>query len=237
MSCFVVSNKHINTLVDLALRGPHCPWDNDWNRGGRFSYFYEGEKLFVDHNTTDRTALMLLRENEMSYLHRYEDCSDRLTTTFKFRQPDDRIDVVSALKQIQCYKYQACEHPEWGDSSAYHFCYALEQHLIRFLPTYENAPWGIDEDSDGENTTEHAVLIYPPHGCAYTVLYDTLVTAPLFNAWADALLDDFSPCPWDNESWSLIEECSEERKESILKIAQFFQIDVDEFERSVSWYA
>jgi hypothetical protein len=52
--------------------------------------------------------------------------------------------VFALAKQVDCYSYQACEHPTWEDSKAFAICEAIKDGLFRNHPDYEDAPWGID---------------------------------------------------------------------------------------------
>jgi hypothetical protein len=53
--------------------------------------------------------------------------------------------TVVIAKQIANYEYQSCEHDCWESSEAHAFCRALAENLLRSLPGWEEAPWGIDE--------------------------------------------------------------------------------------------
>ncbi len=53
--------------------------------------------------------------------------------------------TVVIAKQIANYEYQSCEHDGWRESEAHAFCRALAAALLRSLPGWEDAPWGIDE--------------------------------------------------------------------------------------------
>jgi hypothetical protein len=53
--------------------------------------------------------------------------------------------TVVIAKQIANYEYQSCEHDGWGLSEAHAFCRALAEGLLRSLPGWDAAPWGIDE--------------------------------------------------------------------------------------------
>lgn len=53
--------------------------------------------------------------------------------------------TVVIAKQIANYEYQSCEHDGWERSEAHAFCLALSDWLLRSLPGWADAPWGIDE--------------------------------------------------------------------------------------------
>lgn len=47
--------------------------------------------------------------------------------------------IAQAAKSIHCYRYQACEHPDWPTSLACAFVEAVERPLLRAVPGYEMA--------------------------------------------------------------------------------------------------
>jgi hypothetical protein len=53
--------------------------------------------------------------------------------------------TVVIAKQIANYEYQSCEHAGWEESESHAFCRALADSLLRSLPGWEEAPWGIDQ--------------------------------------------------------------------------------------------
>lgn len=53
--------------------------------------------------------------------------------------------TVVIAKQIAHYEYQSCEHAAWERSEAHAFCRALRDSLLRSLPGWAEAPWGIDQ--------------------------------------------------------------------------------------------
>ncbi len=52
------------------------------------------------------------------------------------------LSIAEACKAIDCYEYQSCEHPGWGESGAAAFCRRLRSALTGALPGYREAPWG-----------------------------------------------------------------------------------------------
>jgi hypothetical protein len=52
--------------------------------------------------------------------------------------------TAAIAKQIAHYEYQSCEHEEWDASEAHAFCRALADTLLRSLPGWDQAPWGIN---------------------------------------------------------------------------------------------
>jgi hypothetical protein len=136
MSAFIVSKGHIDYMVSAAELDESLLSDlAEWGVVG-----------------PDDIGAMLLQENIASVSYRYhgedlESLPGPIQKTrpeeYRFRAPG-RFNVVVALKQIHCYQYQSCEHPGWDESMAKRVCDRLQAGIIRRLPGYEEAPWGID---------------------------------------------------------------------------------------------
>lgn len=174
MSAFVVSHEHIAAMVTAADRiaaASHAQFDWYAKVDGedvRFTLSRTGVDAIEDaytvqvtpdyahrypeHRTLSFDALggLLLAENVRSVCHRYP--ADDLDETpgyigqsrTLYRHRAAYVATVAALKAVQCYAYQSCEHPEWETSPAAAFCQQLTRALIDDLPGYDEAPWGID---------------------------------------------------------------------------------------------
>lgn len=55
--------------------------------------------------------------------------------------------TVVIAKQVAHYEYQCDDHDGWEQSQARAFCGALSDALLRSLPGWDSAPWGIDNGS------------------------------------------------------------------------------------------
>lgn len=132
MSAWIVSDNHINALVDVGLRGP---------AGCREWYHVVYGIGALTSGRANEVGSDLLKENYRSVNYRYRENDEAPAFTFDPNQR--RISTVEALKAIHCYEYQACEHPEWEQSDAHKFCTKLRHSLEHYLPGYEEAPWGI----------------------------------------------------------------------------------------------
>lgn len=145
MSAYIVSTEHIHALVAAALEH-HRQLPFRWypNIVGSHS---------LDYTNADEVGAMLLSECVRSVSYRYPD--DTFETLpgpnpkthpdlYLWRRPMRMPTTVEALKQIDCYEYQSCEHPEWETSSAREFCAMLRRRLVQQLPGYDEAPWGWD---------------------------------------------------------------------------------------------
>lgn len=148
MSAFLVSHKHINTMVSFAERA---------SRRGMFQFVCnDGEQLdFQTPEGCQAAAVMLLKQNMRSIEARYPDTighPDRMPGTvadagkpITFRRqliPD----YPAILKACDCYDYQACETDDYYTTDAYRLTMALFRHAAReaLNPQWEAAPWGID---------------------------------------------------------------------------------------------
>lgn len=147
MSAYILSQEHIDCLVDAALTALH-------NSG--FSYYHNGERHPVDPFNIDDLGRMLWRENIKSVAYRYQERTENNTLPGPIPTPDPEsyhhehipylVNPVVVLKAIACYEYQTCEHPEWEESAACAFCEALRSRMIYLLPGYEEAPgWDITD--------------------------------------------------------------------------------------------
>ncbi len=145
MSAFVVSKEHINAMVTAGLRKSY---------GSSLSFYHEDKRHELTDQTADTIGQMLLDENVKSVMYRYDDSevtdlpgkiSAEWVIPFKYRYTYGCPTGVETIKNVQCYKYQSCEHPEWEPSMAKAFCEALIHKQFDRLPGYEDAPWGWDK--------------------------------------------------------------------------------------------
>jgi hypothetical protein len=150
MSAFVVSTTHIDAML-RAVVGAQFPvtWRGthgtclDADEGAD-----EWRKL--DDTCLDDVGRMLLAECLTSVRYRYPDCSPEelpgpcptpRAGEYRHRYAARIPTAVEALKLIDCYEYQSCEHPGWKDSEAKRFCDAARRNLVSLLPGYDTAPW------------------------------------------------------------------------------------------------
>lgn len=131
----------------------------------------EGNARFFDRDdAADESKLgdvgrMLLAENVRSlrarYPESYEDLVWHLPAEYAFTpthkdvalsfrpsgsydctHPRASITASAALKNVDCYEYQACESEDWEQTEAYRFCQALKERIAEIALRDENAPWG-----------------------------------------------------------------------------------------------
>ncbi len=114
----------------------------------------------LSHAARDKAFKTLMSENMKSLGYRYEhlggasafhdENTDAAHLKESLRWADFGVDLNkdSLLKQVQCYMYQACEHPDWKKSPAYALCAKIVDALAEKgasprNPAYEQAAWGI----------------------------------------------------------------------------------------------
>lgn len=143
MSAFVVSKDHIDAIVTVALFGvSECSAQS----GQWFPPYFGNPSRPVDIYSVNRLGEMLLLENEDSVRARYPSHNDSEAPVYIYpfhSLPVPLINAVAALKLIDCYEYQSCEHEEWDLSATKRFCHNLRSSLITSLPGYDAAPWAI----------------------------------------------------------------------------------------------
>jgi len=159
MSCHLVSDTHIAALVTAAARYdkyaqlPSPPWEH-LSRDHPKAFATVSGKLGGSIPTGSNVAqtypayvgralaLANVASVDANYRGRHTGPEDYAAALAYQHEPAD-LDPVTLLKQVHNYAYQSCEAPDWDSSWAKAFCEQLEGILIRNLPGYDAAPWGI----------------------------------------------------------------------------------------------
>lgn len=131
MSAFVVSKKHIDSLVAFAIRHEY----------GAAPYFYwKGEPHRIDN--PDEAGALLWAENVRSVNYRYTAQTEPEPYVFHW---DTRVlDPLQIIKACNCLDYQSCETPEWKDTRAFAMLDSIRERAIKELPGYDGAQWEIE---------------------------------------------------------------------------------------------
>ena len=141
MSAFLVSKAHIDALVSVALFGvaEATALSGLWPET-----YFENTRLGVPR--ANLLGDRLLRENEASMKARYpRDNAEPLPFyVYSWEEVYKPITAAAALKLLDCYTYQACEHDGWGTSAVKRWCDSLQSQLVTCIPGYNAAPWAID---------------------------------------------------------------------------------------------
>jgi hypothetical protein len=117
MSAFLVSQEHVNTIVNWACKNDlGCSW----------------------------TGQVLWSENWRSVNHRYPTSKQELPPIYNFKRVDvSGVSVIQFLKLLDCLEYQSCEHDGWAQSEARQIVDQFRAQAVTKLPGYEEAEWSI----------------------------------------------------------------------------------------------
>lgn len=131
MSCYLVSDDHINAMISWA----------QWNNVEfRVKIGFE-PACRVDY---DFVRQELRKTNEKSYQTRYAHRDDiSMEHEPVIGKSGPALPAIEILKLCACYDYQACEFDGWKTSDAKAFVQYLRNEVTRALPGYEQAPWSI----------------------------------------------------------------------------------------------
>lgn len=108
MSAYVVGKEHIDALV---------------NAGRQYAGLADQRPEWLN-----ACGSMLWTENYRSVNYRYTE--DEATPEYQATLIGFELAPVPVLKAIDCYEYQACEHPEWETSAAHDYVEALRQAIF-----------------------------------------------------------------------------------------------------------
>lgn len=149
MSAYVVDPAHIDVMLSVAINGPKESVGPRWTP----PYVYElleGDEHTgpLTRDTADRAGRVLLAECVTSVSYRYPDDPpgqlpgldpNPVVAQYKWTDFGRLLTPIEALKAIDGYEYQSCEHPGWWDCGSHHFCQQFRSALIHCLPGYEAA--------------------------------------------------------------------------------------------------
>jgi hypothetical protein len=158
MSAYEVDDTHIDVLVSAAIAAGkgfywyHQPAEaprtepgealpGELSGGERYAAYLAGlrdNKREVTRANAGMWGAVLVAENKRSVNHRYDD--DEIEDPYEFAFYAGPFDLVAILRALDCYEYQASEHPGWAVSEACEFVNALRRHTIRSLPGYSDGP-------------------------------------------------------------------------------------------------
>jgi hypothetical protein len=142
MSAYLCDARHLSAIVNAAKLV---------NYDARCLVGYlspESSRTVYDLNTPQEALYSdLLQTNLDSLAARYPSTAKISDWTsgegeYRYQSAPKFSSVVAAIKGVQCYQYQACEHDGWKDSGAKRFTDHLISELIAKLPGYSEAAWG-----------------------------------------------------------------------------------------------
>ena len=148
-----MAREHVDLLVRLVLEGPAgVPVSPD-------TAWYLRRHVMGD---ADDIGAAFVRECVASVAYRYGEAPEGETLPgpvdryylrpYAYRRTVHRLTVPEALKALDGFEYQACEHPAWEGSAVRALCDELRRAVYRRMPGYDPAPWTWDA-SDLEGLT------------------------------------------------------------------------------------
>ena len=102
MSCWVLSENHINTICS-------------------FVFYYHYFQKYTEKEIAD-IGKILSDENLKSYKYRYPNCweEDLKDFNYQFKLVNiENISLIQFIKFLNCLEYQSCEHRSYEKSFAY----------------------------------------------------------------------------------------------------------------------
>jgi hypothetical protein len=132
MSAYLCSNKHISAIVRAAIPG---------SAHNKLAVRHEGKR----HELSRAELGNLLYDENVRSLHaRYRDGAKEMIGDGGYRYEDvNRPNPLDALKLCNGYSYQACESDDWDRTLAHAAIGTIKESLVRALPGYDEAPWGL----------------------------------------------------------------------------------------------
>lgn len=131
MSAFVVSNTHINAIVNFTLVASPA-----FKLHG---YSFQDE--YREWPSPEQLGQILLDENVRSVNARYGEHDE--PDTFVFTRTLKPISAVAMLSALDCLEYQSCESYDWVDTLAHCLVEVMRSWTIHRLPGYAEAAWEI----------------------------------------------------------------------------------------------
>ena len=132
MSAFVVSDKHINTIVTWAAR--------------QNVNYRSGDEWMPIRGHEQQVAQMLLNQNVRSVNYRYnehDDVSAIRYTPVHLTSGSGYRNALQVMKAAQCYNYQACETDDYESTGAHAIYHAILYRAISVLTSDESLEWEI----------------------------------------------------------------------------------------------
>jgi len=164
MSCFVVSDNHINFILSGVKRYDFRYGTVRWN----------GHTLAKIESALDAAGKAMLEVNLRAYAERYGDTTEEeiqeRVAAFKFRFFDNiplgglskaeakkaiieekrpasevvaSVTQMNVLKLIDGFEYQASDLTGYGETEVAKLMRVIRKAMIQTMPGYEDAPWAL----------------------------------------------------------------------------------------------
>lgn len=155
MSAFVVDRRHIDLIVSVIKELP-ADAEADESEVDLLRSSISRKLSEREPEISSRMGILgavgeiLIRQNVASVLYRYDNdesmVPDYTRSLYEYQPLPFRPTCAEVLKALDCYDYQACETPDWEQTTAHWITSTLRDYLIKILPGYDRAPWEWNDD-------------------------------------------------------------------------------------------
>lgn len=137
MSAFIVSDDHINALMNYCIANRIDFYNPATRDRTQITTFNAGE-----------IGRILMDENVRSVCHRYADAGVEEKNAaadyrFKLLLKYHHLKPVQVIKACHCLDYQSCETPDWEGTLAHRILQTIISHATHRLAGYDDAAWEI----------------------------------------------------------------------------------------------
>lgn len=147
MSAFIVSDFHINCLVN---------WAAARNDIDRVSYRWHGQRIDW-HGHEERIAQVLHAENVRSFQYRYRMPASPQGFSYRLELRGMQLAAIQVIRAAHCLDYQSCECDDWEATEAFATLQGLVDAAVRSLPEYGRAAWELLDDDSRMNSTAASI--------------------------------------------------------------------------------
>lgn len=128
MSCFVVPDNHISTIIRYACRA-------------HFSVHSPRGDILYKPGDEQHAGDVLYYANALSVNTRYG--LDEPLSGFVYKPEGPVYRPIEIVKLCDCLAYQCSEWEDFETSDAKHLLDMIQRYAVRKLPGYDTAPWSI----------------------------------------------------------------------------------------------
>ncbi|OGT35667.1 MAG: hypothetical protein A3F11_07110 [Gammaproteobacteria bacterium RIFCSPHIGHO2_12_FULL_37_14] len=136
MSAYILDKKSFDALVYAATDG-YC---DRYTPKRKFVFAHRNIRVELTENELGQ---LLVDQNYESFNYRYSKSQKPYLYKYEYDSVFETFKPVDFFKLCDCYEYQSCETNEYANSVADRAIFSLRKQLIRALPGYEDAAWGL----------------------------------------------------------------------------------------------
>ena len=136
MSCFIVSNDHLDAILNFCKV----------HSGPRVNNFPDGMRFDEELTNIGR---QLMQVNIAAFRSAYQGrhCEDLPTEDYQYTRPARVLTPIEFYKAVDCLAYQCCDWPDWDQSSYRPLLESWQRKALHLLPKfteqYDAAAWSL----------------------------------------------------------------------------------------------